>query len=310
LAALLATTFKFITNVIRGKIVDTNISLKQLRSVPRTATINQIMQIVNEDGGVIVREIITKNQAQSFNDEIQPHLELLDAGSKHAEEFVKEFHGSNTKRLTDLVNRSPTFRNEIIDNDVIHAMVEAALLPTADTFWMTTAQVIEIGPRNKAQMLHRDLENYSPFLAMGKDGPEVACNCILALNDFTEDNGATRVIPGSNHWDDFSDRGQPEDTVPALLTAGDALFFSGKVAHGGGANITDNQYRRAVTMAFNTGWLVPEEAYPFLISLDTARTLSKRVQRMLGFRSHQNASHGGPGLWQRDYEELADYLKL
>ena len=60
---------------------------------------------------------------------------------------------------------------------------------------MTTAQVIEIGPGNAAQMLHRDLENWFPFIAMGPAGPEVTVNFLIALTDFTEENGATRVIP-------------------------------------------------------------------------------------------------------------------
>jgi hypothetical protein len=286
------------------------VEISALRSVPKNAPLAEIMKIVREDGGVIVKGLLSPEVVRAFNHEIDEHLNAINAGSTHDDQFTKDFHGDNTKRLTNLISLSPAFRRDVLDDDVIHAMVGAQLLPTADTFWMTTAQVIEIGPGNKAQMLHRDLENYSPFVGMGPQGPEVACNCLIALTDFSEDNGATRVIPGSHHWPDFSDRGQPEDTVPALMDAGDALFFSGKTAHGGGANVTSNEYRRAVAMAFNTGWLVPEEAYPFLIDLPTVRTLSKRVQLMLGFRSHQNPSHGGPGLWQVDYNELGDYLKL
>lgn len=140
--------------------------------------------------------------------------------------------------------------------------------------------------------------------------PEVACNCLIALSDFTEENGATRVIPGSHLWKDFSDRSAPEQTIPALLAAGDALFIRGKLVHGGGANRTADSYRRAVAFAFNAGWLVPEEAYPFVIDLALAKTLSARVQQLLGFRSHHNASKGAPGLWQANHSELADHLGL
>jgi ectoine hydroxylase-related dioxygenase (phytanoyl-CoA dioxygenase family) len=157
-------------------------------------------------------------------------------------------------------------------------------------------------------MLHRDLENWFPFIGMGPDGPEVTLNFLIALTDFTEENGATRVIPGSNHWSDFEDRGTPEQTIPAIMNAGDALLFSGKTAHGGGANQTSDEYRRAVAFALNPGFLTGEEAYPFLVDMEIAKTLSPRVQRLLGFRSQYPT--GSPGLWQVDYADLGDYLKL
>ena len=83
---------------------------------------------------------------------------------------------------------------------------------------------------------------------MGKSGPMVMVNFLIALTDFTEENGATRVIPGSNDWDDYEDRGTPEMTIPAEMKAGDVIFFNGKVSHGGGANVTENERRRGLTI--------------------------------------------------------------
>ncbi|MFF9094733.1 phytanoyl-CoA dioxygenase family protein [Streptomyces sp. NPDC014802] len=186
-----------------------------------------------------------------FNAEIEPPLQALRPGSTHSNEMVAAFHGSNTKRLTNLVTHSATFRNEILEHPLVHEVCDQVFLPESGTYWMTTAQVIEIGPHSQAQMLHRDLENWFPFIGMGPDGPEVTLNFLIALTDFTEENGATRVIPGSNHWSDFEDRGTPEQTIPAIMNAGDALLFTGKTAHGGGANRTSDEYRRAVAFALN-----------------------------------------------------------
>lgn len=279
-----------------------------LQSVPSSAPVEEILAVVARDGGVIIKNLLTRDQIDRFNAEIEPAIQALKPGSTHENEIVQAFHGTNTKRLTNLVTLSPTFRNEIIDLDLVHALCDAVFLEESGTYWMTTAQVIEIGPGNDAQMLHRDLENYYPFIGMGKDGPEVTVNFLIAFTDFTEENGGTRVIPGSNHWDDFEDRGTPEGTVPAIMQAGDALFFSGKTVHGGGANKTTNEYRRAVSFAVNPGFLTGEEAYPFLVDLDVAKALSPRVQRLIGFRSQYPT--GSPGLWQVDYAELADYLGL
>lgn len=279
-----------------------------LQRVPSTTPATDILAIVARDGGVVIEGLLSPDQVARFNAEIDPAVAALAAGSTHENELVQEFHGVNTKRLTNLVNHSDVFRDEIIDLDLVHELCDARFLEESGTYWMTTAQVIEIGPGNRAQMLHRDLENWYPFVGMGPAGPEITLNFLIALTDFTEENGATRVIPGSHLWSDFEDRGTPEQTVPATMKAGDALFISGKTAHGGGANVTADQYRRAVSFAFNPGYLVGEEAYPFLVSRDVAAALPERVQRILGFRSQYPL--GSPGLWQVDYAELADYLGL
>lgn len=279
-----------------------------LQRVSRSTSVEKIREIVAGDGGVIIEGLLTADQVARFNTEIEVPLQALAPGSEHELEIVQEFHGANTKRLTNLVTHSPVFRSEIIDHDLVHALCEATFLEESGTYWMTTAQVIEIGPGNRPQMLHRDLENWYPFVGMGPAGPEITLNFLIALTDFTEENGATRVIPGSHQWPDFEDRGTPDQTIPATMKAGDALFISGKTVHGGGANVTADQYRRGVSFAFNPGYLVGEEAYPFLVDRDVVRTLPERVQRILGFRSQYPL--GSPGLWQVDYRELGDYLGL
>jgi ectoine hydroxylase-related dioxygenase (phytanoyl-CoA dioxygenase family) len=279
-----------------------------LQRVSSATDIAEIRAIVERDGGVIIEGMLTPDQVARFNAEIEAPLRALAPGSKHELAVVQEFHGANTKRLTNLVNHSPVFRTEIINHDLVHALCDATFLEESGTYWMTTAQVIEIGPGNRAQMLHRDLENWYPFVGMGPTGPEITLNFLIALSDFTEENGATRVIHGSHKWPDFQDRGTPEQTIPATMKAGDVLFISGKAVHGGGANVTTDQYRRAVSFAFNPGFLVGEEAYPFLVDLELAKSLPERVQRILGFRSQYPL--GSPGLWQVDYSELADHLDL
>ncbi|MFI5830021.1 phytanoyl-CoA dioxygenase family protein [Streptomyces sp. NPDC051578] len=279
-----------------------------LTSVASDTSAEEILKIVTRDGGVIIKGFLTGEQIARFNAEIEQPLQALKPGSTHENDIVAAFHGSNTKRLTNLVTHSATFRSEVIDHPLVHEISDLVFLQESGTYWMTTAQVIEIGPGNKAQMLHRDLENWFPFIGMGPGGPEITINFLVALTDFTEVNGATRVIPGSNHWSDFEDRGTSEQTIPAVMNAGDVLLISGKTAHGGGANRTGDEYRRGLAFTFNAGFLTGEEAYPFLVDRELARTLSPRVQRMLGFRSQYPT--GSPGLWQVDYADLGDHLGL
>jgi ectoine hydroxylase-related dioxygenase (phytanoyl-CoA dioxygenase family) len=279
-----------------------------LRRVPKDTPVSEILEIVNADGGLIIEGFLTADEVRRFNEEVQPAMDALDAGSKNDDDFVADFHGNQTKRLTNLVTLSKTFREEILEQDLVHDLGEAIFREESGDFWLTTGQVIEIGPGNKAQVLHRDLENNHFAVTMGKSGPMVMVNFLIALTDFTEENGATRIIPGSNDWDDYEDRGTPEMTIPAEMKAGDVIFFNGKVAHGGGANVTENERRRGLTIPLQPSFLTPEEAYPLLVDLELAKTLSPRVQKLLGFRSQY--PKGSPGLWQNNYEEIANHLGL
>lgn len=86
-------------------------------------------------------------------------------------------------------------------------------------------------------------------------------------------------------WDDYSDLGSPDQTILAIMKAGDAVLMSGKTVHGGGANKTKDEHRRGLAFTLQCSYLTPEEANPFIIGMDIIKQLSPRAQRMLGFRS-------------------------
>ncbi|CAM3213125.1 phytanoyl-CoA dioxygenase PhyH [Williamsia muralis] len=270
----------------------------------------QIAGIVERDGGVILTKFFSDDQVRRFNSEIDPYLDELNPGSVDKVDLFEGFHGANTKRLTNVVTHSKTFREEMIQDERVLAIADAMLLPIADSYQMTAAQVIEIGPGNKPQPLHRDLENWPIFRELGPKTYNVTINFLTALTDFTEENGATRVIPGSSHWDDYENRGTPDETFPALLDAGDVLLIDGKVAHGGGENKTADEYRRAMAWSFTVGWLTSEEAHAFLVPLALVKTLPPKIQNILGFRSFHNASKQGGTLWQANYDDIAKFLGL
>lgn len=144
------------------------------------------------------------------------------------------------------------------------------------------------------------------YYRLGPEGTEAQINFIIATTDFTEANGATRVIPGSNNWP-FSQRGTAEQTIPAEMKAGDCLLISGKVVHGTGKNTTDSP-RNCLIMSVCASFLTPEEAHPFVVKIETAKKLSKRAQQFVGFRSQW--PRGSPGLWLKDFSELALHLGL
>ena len=280
-----------------------------LREVPAGTAPEIVKRIIDEDGGVIIKGLFSA-QVDRFNAEMDPIVAGWTSGNT-GPEWMQEFTGKKTKRVTQLIRRSKTFREEMLDHDILLSYIDTLMLETSDAYWMNAAQIIEIQPTEKLQYLHRDLENYPVFRNLGPSGPEVMCNCLVALSEYTEEMGATRIIPGSQHWPDFNDRERIENTptIPVVMEKGDAFLYSGKVVHGGGANVS-NRPRRALAMAFCPGWLVPEEAYPFAVPLEMARTLSKRAQQLTGFRSQHNQKLGGGTLWSLDYIELGRVLGL
>jgi ectoine hydroxylase-related dioxygenase (phytanoyl-CoA dioxygenase family) len=270
---------------------------------------DHVMESIVRDGGVILEGVFTPEQVNQVNAELDGAIERHRVGSDIEDELFRDFFGERTKRMTGVVSLSKTFMECFISNPTTQDYIKSIFKGVCETFWLNTAQVIEIHPGETVQPLHRDMYNYPVFAQYGPHAPEVMANMIVALVDITEEAGATRVIPGSHKWD-FDREFDQSMTVPVEMKAGSVFFFSGKVVHGGGANTSKDIKRRAISTAFNPGFLVPEEAYPFSVPLEQVRNMTPEVQQMLGFRSfHQNDPVGG-SLWQLHYGELAEHLNL
>jgi ectoine hydroxylase-related dioxygenase (phytanoyl-CoA dioxygenase family) len=170
-------------------------------------------------------------------------------------------------------------------------------------YWLNTAQLICIGPNETPQILHRDEGNWPSAIDPEK---EITITAIFALTDFSEENGATVVVPGSNRWTDFDQKPTPELMGRAVMRAGSALLYSGKIIHGGGANTTQDEWRVGLHAGFCRGWLRSEENHQLTTSLEQARRMPEYVQQLLGFRSFSQPMGGRLGLV--DYEDCARLL--
>ena len=85
------------------------------------------------------------------------------------------------------------------------------------------------------------------------------------------------------------------------MSAGDGLIYTGRVIHNGGANSTADEWRLGLHVSFVLGWLTPEEALPISTPWESAKEMSERAQRLLGWKSYGERSR----LWTVDYEEIA-----
>jgi len=254
--------------------------MPELPHLTRQAPLVDIWQAIDEYGGVVVKDFLSQELLERLRSDFQPAIHNHAAGAATGHDFWKAFHGTETKRITGLANLSPAW-GDLLCDPVYKGMADHYL--GEDNYWLNTGQLICIGPGETPQMLHRDELNW-PHAA--GQSHEITVTAIFALTDFTADNGATVIAPGSHRWPGATPEVKPEHTCQAVMPAGSALLYNGKVIHGGGANISSDSWRVGLHAGFCLGWLRAEECHQLTTSMETARQLPEHAQRMLGFRSY------------------------
>ena len=228
-------------------------------------------EVLARDGCVVIDRLAPAEVMDRVRDEMAPHIEACPTSADG-------FGGRQTRRVGALIARSETAR-DVIMNPLVLGTAERLMSQVA-SFQLHLTQIIAIGPGQKPQPIHRDqwAFDFFPF----PKGYEVQCNTIWAMDDFTEENGATRVIPGSNHYDDKL-KLRHEDTEPAEMEKGSAFLYTGSVYHGGGANQSD-AVRMGLNITYNLGFLRQEENQYLSCPREIAATLPKELLRLMGYR--------------------------
>ncbi|MGH7925356.1 MAG: phytanoyl-CoA dioxygenase family protein, partial [Candidatus Binatus sp.] len=216
-----------------------------IKHLSASSSADEICAALTDDGCVVVDRVVRPEVMDQVAQELRPFTEKTPFGPD-------DFSGRRTRRTGGLVARSPKSR-ELVMNPIVLGAV-GKLLGHATSFQLHLTQIISIGPGEPAQTIHRDqwAFDFFPF----PRGYEVQCNTIWAMTDFTAENGATRVIPGSNRFDDRL-RFSESDTEPAEMTKGSVLFYTGSIYHGGGAN-RSKEIRTGINITYNVSWLRQE----------------------------------------------------
>ena len=259
------------------------------------------------DGGVIVRDLLAPDVLSTLRADMKSAANAHHLGSVSHNDFVQFFWGEQTMRFTRLATRSDAFF-EVLGHPGLLAVADELLLPHCRNYWLNTAQTIILAPGQPGQYLHRDADNWPQVNR--PDGIEITVSTMIALDDFTESNGATQVVPGSHLWDDYERYPEPHEVVQAVMPAGSALLYTGRVVHGGGANRTDDEWRWGLHISFVLGWLTPEEASPVGVPWDRVRDQPEHIQQLLGWRCTTLPPDAAGRLWTVDYEDIPIALGL
>lgn len=188
---------------------------------------------------------------------------------------------------------------DLIGEDKVMSVLDKILLPSCQNYNIGSTTAIEILPGETAQVLHRDDE----IFPLRIPGMEWQVGVMWALTDFTVENGATQIVPGSQSWLDHR-KTKPEEIIQKDMPKGSALLYLGSLLHGGGANRSDHS-RIGLINTYSLGWLRQEVNQYLTIPREIAMSYPEKIQRLLGYQSHGTFLGKYPndpdGTWYKDY---------
>jgi len=184
------------------------------------------------------------------------------------------FEGVHTTRIYNLLAHGPLYERIPLHPNVL-PLVERVLDPG---LLISSLSSIAIGPGERAQPLHAD----DQLIPLPRPHPPVICNTMWAVTDFTEENGATRLVPGSHRFDQAPNPLEPHETVAAEMEKGSVLVWVGSLWHGGGANRTGRR-RVGIAMNYCAGFLRQQENQQLGLDPATVRRFPRRLQELVGY---------------------------
>jgi ectoine hydroxylase-related dioxygenase (phytanoyl-CoA dioxygenase family) len=224
-----------------------------------------MIEQLERDGYVLIEDAISAEQVVWARRD----LETIAADTPYGRD---DFEGHNTRRIYALFAKT-----RALDALATHPTILSILDRVLGEYHLSAPAGIEIGPGEREQVLHPDDALYP----LPRPHLELVVNIMWPLVDFTEANGATRIIPGSHHW---GDRYPGPDDLPVSITmpAGSALVYLGSVWHGGGANNTDKP-RLGVVLHYARAWLRQVETHVLAVPPEMMAGLPERLQELLGY---------------------------
>lgn len=275
-----------------------------LQRVHLTDPIERIVAILGDDGGVIVEGLLDRDTLARFNAELDPLLERVEPERKFLNPALDFFFGARTRHITAVASKSRTFVTDVLLHPILLGISDAILGPSCARYQLNLAHILDRGPGAEQQYIHRD---ELVWVHVPRPHPELQLASVIALVDFTADNGATRVVPGSHRWD-WERMPTADEFAIAEMSAGSGVIYLGSTLHGAGPNTTADQWRRGMHLSYVLGWLRTEENHYLATPPAVARTLPRQAQELLGYAAHDALHQGGGYLGALDLRDPVEML--
>jgi len=268
------------------------------------AAIDAHAERVRLDGWTVVEDAIAPDLVNELNEDLLRLERAL--GIVPADNL---FEGLHTTRIYNLLVHGKLYERIPIHPNVL-PIVEKVLDPG---LLISSLSSIAIGPDESAQLIHAD----DQVISLPKPHPPIICNTMWAITDFTEENGATRLCPGTHTADHSPNPLEHYDSIPAEMSKGSVLVWVGSLWHGGGANRTDRR-RVGVAMNYCAGFIRQQENQQLGIPAETVKGFPRRLQELVGYSiyngliGHIDKKHPGKLLLGADEDAflLWDYAKV
>jgi ectoine hydroxylase-related dioxygenase (phytanoyl-CoA dioxygenase family) len=273
--------------------------------LPANAATPEIVEAIREVGAVIIEGVLTRDALDRFNAELDAPLQEDRGERTVVNAGVEWFMGKQTRHLTAVAARSRVFVEEVLCHPLLLGVCDEILLPSCARYQLNVAHVLDRGPGSELQMLHRD---ELVWCHMPRPHPELQVASVIALEDFTADNGATCVVPGSHRWP-LERQPSPDEAVAAVMPAGSAVIYIGSTIHGGGPNTTKDQRRRGMHVSYTLGWLRTEENHYLTATPEVVRSFPRQAQELLGYAVHDAIAQGGGYLGAVDTADPVELIE-
>ena len=234
------------------------------------ASADESLKVLDRDAGVIIDGVLSKEQMDNINSDLEPFL-------RSTREGQDDFTGLKTKRVGALIARSPECRVLAL-NPIVNEVSRQFLEPHSEGYQLHFTSAINISPGETAQILHRDRGVWGGYIPRKI---ETQVSTVWAITDFTKENGATQLVPGSHKWDK-NRLPLKEEIYNAEMKAGSVFIYTGSVMHGGGNNLSDTD-RLGVFLHYAPTWLRQEENQYLSCPPHIAKNLSPELRSLIGY---------------------------
>lgn len=246
-----------------------------LQTLESDTDLETTSQALIREGAVIVKALAPIALISRIASELAPQY------TAEGDKFHNDFNGYRTRRLGAVLGFAPSTA-ELIAHPMVVGVAERVLGQHCACVRIGSTTAIEIHPGEGHQALHQD----DDFYPLRFPGVEFQIGAMWALDDFTTENGATRVLPGS-HWTGPNPDIDVTATQPvqAVMPAGSLLLYFGSTWHGGGAN-NSTRPRSGLINTYALGWLRQEENQYLSVPRTTADQYPEAIRRLMGYQSH------------------------
>ena len=238
-------------------------------AAPLEAHLASHVEAIERDGYTVLEDVIAPELVALLADDLL-RLESV----YEVQPADNSFEGARTVRIYNLLALGRIYEQVPVHERVL-PIVERVLDPGC---LVSSLSSISIMPGESAQPIHAD----DQLIPLPKPHPPLVCNTMWALTDFTEANGATRIIPGTHRFDHSPDLLTPYDSIPAEMPRGSVLVWHGSLWHGGGANTTDAP-RVGIAMNYCAGFIRQQENQQLGLPHDTVARFSPRLRELVGY---------------------------